>query len=206
MTRPIPERRPALTPALSGTELLRWYWLKTELVELARALGVSPGGSKEELTARLVAVLDGRPAPRPAVAGRASRRGAGGQLEGALTLTSIIPAGQRCSQHLREFLRAAIGPAFRFDESMRRFVAEGEGRTLGEAVEHWRATRGAARSDIAPQFELNGFLRDWHTANPGGRRTDALDAWRAHRALPVDGRGRTDLPSAAGPAADLALE
>jgi hypothetical protein len=71
---------------------------------------------------------------------------------------------------------------------MRRFVAEGAGRTLAEAVEHWYATRSEPREEIAPQFELNRFVRDWRRANPDGRRADALPAWRAYRERPVDGR------------------
>ena len=55
-----------MSAALSGAELLRWYWLKTELVGLARQLSVSGSGSKVELTARLVALLDGQPLPAAA--------------------------------------------------------------------------------------------------------------------------------------------
>jgi hypothetical protein len=178
------QRRPPMTSALSAAELQRWYWLKTELVGLARALGVSPGGGKQELTARLAAALDGRPAPTPLVRSPAAAR----QLEGPLTPETVIPRGQRCSQQLRCFFTDEIGPGFRFDGPMRRFIAGGEGRTLSEAVEHWRVTRSEPRGEIASQFELNRFLRNWHAANPNGRPTDALAAWRAYRSLPVDGR------------------
>src|SRR5660398_122341 len=34
-----PDERPPLTATLGGTEFLRWYWLKRELVEFARLLG-----------------------------------------------------------------------------------------------------------------------------------------------------------------------
>lgn len=104
------------------------------------------------------------------------------------TPETVIPRGQRCSQQLRRFFTDEIGPGFRFDGPMRRFIAAGEGRTLGEAVEHWRVTRSEPRGEIASQFELNRFLRSRHAANPNGRRTDALAAWRAYRSLPVDGR------------------
>ena len=61
------QTRPDITAVTTGAELLRWYWLRTELADLARALGVRTGGGKRELTARLVAHLDGEPAP-PAAA------------------------------------------------------------------------------------------------------------------------------------------
>ncbi len=56
-------QRPDLVPTLTGAELLRWYWLKSELISLARRLEVASSGSKEELTTRLAAVLDGQPPP-----------------------------------------------------------------------------------------------------------------------------------------------
>lgn len=188
------EHRPSLSPALSGAELLRWYWLRTELVDLARTLDVGRAGGKQELTARLVAALDGGPEPsrptRPTPPGAAVAQGtpAGRQPGGPLTPETVILPGQRCSQELRRFFVEQLGAGFRFDGPMRRFVAAGAGRTLGEALEHWQATRSAPGGEIGPQFELNRFLRDWQAARPDGRRADALVAWRVHRSLPVDGR------------------
>ncbi|MFD9264019.1 hypothetical protein ACFVZQ_37100, partial [Streptomyces sp. NPDC059538] len=55
--------RPAPTAALSGAELLRWYWTLAELTALAREMGLPAGGGKAAVTARLAAALDGLPAP-----------------------------------------------------------------------------------------------------------------------------------------------
>jgi hypothetical protein len=96
------EQRPDLVPTLTGAELVRWYWLKSELIGLARVLEVSGSGSKEELTARLAAVLDGYPPPprsSPAVQ-------LGDQLSGDLSAATLIPPGQRSSQELRAWFRA----------------------------------------------------------------------------------------------------
>lgn len=191
------EQRPTICAVHSGTELQRWYWLKTELIDLARARGVSPGGGKRDLTARLAAHLDGKPLPPPARRATAPGDGgdtrladharpAGKQLAGTLTTDTIIPAGQRSSQALRTFFTETIGPSFRFDGPMRDFIANGAGRTLGDAVDHWHATRNRPRGEIAPQFELNRFTRAWHEAHPGGTHAQAIEAWQRHRALPRD--------------------
>ncbi len=180
--------RPALTERLSGAELRRWYWLRSELVVLARSLGVSAAGGKIELTDRLCAVLDGRP-PKPP----APRRTAGAQLSGPLDDQTVIPPGQRCSEHLRQFFLARVGPSFWFDAAMRGFIGARVGHTLGEAVQHWSATRTVdGPPDIAPQFELNRFSRDWHRDHPGGTRRDLAAAWRAHRSLPIELRSEPD--------------
>jgi hypothetical protein len=176
--------RPELSPSLPSAELRRWYWTHAELEGLARELGVARGGGKLALTERLAAVLDGeRPPPPPPGRPRSGR-----QLTGELTPATVIPEGQRCSQVLREFFRQHIGPGFTFDAAMRDFVATGAGRTLGDALAHWRDTRAeAARArPIAPQFELNAFLRDWRRAHPGASQDQALAAWWEYRARPVE--------------------
>ncbi|PBC70756.1 hypothetical protein BX265_5313 [Streptomyces sp. TLI_235] len=177
--------RPRPTTALSGAELLRWYWTLDELTGLARELGVPRGGGKAALTARLAAALDGRPLPQ-APAARRTRPGR--QLTGPVDGDTVIPEGQRCSQLLRAWFTARIGPSFHFDAHMRAFVAENAGRTLDDAVRHWHETRAEAAEprEIGAQFELNRFLRGWHADHPDGTRAEALDAWRAHRARPRD--------------------
>ena len=182
-------RRPPLSTSLSGAELARWYWLKSELVVLARQLGGSTAGGKAELTERLVAGLDGQPVP---TAVRGPRR-PGAQLTGPLGADTLIPAGQRSGQALRAWFVEQIGPGFRFDGPMRTFIAEG-GRTLGDAVDHWYATRHRGPQEITPQFELNRFGRAWRAEHPGSTHAEMLTAWSSYRALPVEERS-PDIPA-----------
>ncbi|WP_328928838.1 SAP domain-containing protein [Streptomyces sp. NBC_00190] len=187
MSANIEGSRPALTPALTGAELARWYWTLAELSALAREMGLSAGGGKVAVTARLAAALDGMP-PAPAPSPAPTARRGGRQLAAPVDGATVIPPGQRSSQVLREFFVREIGPAFHFDAFMREYVAQGTGRTLAEAVAHWHATRAQAAQpqEVAAQFEFNRFLRDWHARHPDGARAEALAAWRAHRARPRD--------------------
>lgn len=180
-------QRPDSAPTFSGAELLRWYWLKIELISLARHLDVATSGSKEELTTRLVAVLDGHsPPPISRAAGRL-----GDQLSGNLSASTIIPPRQRSSQALRGWFRAVIGPSFRFDRHMRDFIqSDGGITTLGDAVHHWESTRNLPAAVIDPQFEFNRFTRAWHAAKPSGTRAQLLTDWKRYRGLPLNERDR----------------
>ncbi len=172
-----PERRPLLEREMAEDELHRWYWLRSELVELGRSLGISTAGGKVELTARIADVLAGR-TPRPP-----SRRVHGVELEGPLHGGTLLPPGQRCSQHLRDYLVGRIGPVFTFDRHMREVVTTG-GVTLDEVVQHWYQTRDRRPSDIAPQFEYNRFTRAWREEHPHGDRVALLAAWWDYRNRP----------------------
>ncbi len=179
--------RPALSAALSAAEFTRWYWRKDELVGFARALGIGTGGGKELLTQRIAATLDGREFTEPV----SPRRASGRQLGGDLTVDTVIPPGQRCSQVLRAWFVEQGGPQFHFDAAMREFIGSADGTTtLGDALDHWRATRDGGSQEIDAQFEYNRFTRDWHRTNPTGSREDLLADWHRYRSLPIDERGR----------------
>lgn len=186
MTNLAPQR-PKLTPALDGQEFLRWYWLKDELIEFARELGVRASGGKELLASRIVAALDGAPFAEPA----AQHPAGGRQLTDPVTASTVIPPGQRCSQVVRGWFIQKVGDSFRFDQEMREFFAATDGtQTLQDALDHYRATRAQGTKPIGSQFEYNRFTRAWHEANPDGSRDELLAAWREYRSRPVDERGR----------------
>ncbi|MDN5804256.1 MAG: DUF6434 domain-containing protein, partial [Microlunatus sp.] len=140
----------------------------------------------QAVTARLVAHLDGQPLPPPV----RHREMTPPALTQPLTATTVIPPGQRCTQQLRRYFTDVIGSSFFFDASMRDFIASGTGQTLGAAVHHWHATRAQPATEIGCQFEFNIFIRGWHQQHRDKPRTEALDAWRLHRALPAEARHR----------------
>lgn len=179
--------RPPLDSHISTEEFQRWYWLKTELTEFARLLGVRVSGGKELLTARIAAKLDGREFIEPSAPKGGERR----QLSGPLAPETVIPIGQRCSQVVRAWMTEQAGDGFHFDAEMRAFLAESDGtKTMQDALDHWRATRSQTQRDIDPQFEYNRFTRSWHEDHPDESRDALLAAWQEYRARPIDERGR----------------
>lgn len=181
------ENRPRLTDNLTGSEVLRWYWLKEELTDFARRLGIRGTGDKELLTQRIAAKLDDVPFAEPQLTKRATRA----QLDGALTSATVIPEGQRCSQLVRAWFVEQVGAAFGFDAEMRAFFSRTDGtQTMQDALDHYRATREQGLKSIDAQFEYNRFTRAWHEANPTRPREDLLHAWQKYRERPVDQRGR----------------
>ncbi|MEY8566497.1 DUF6434 domain-containing protein [Corynebacteriaceae bacterium 7-707] len=166
---------------MTAVEFQRWYWLKDELVVFAKQLGIRTTGGKELLAARIVAKLGGRAFTEPSTA----KRSGGKQLSAPISPDTVIPVGQRCSQVVRRWMAERAGEDFHFDAEMRAFFAEADGtRTMQDAVDHWRATRGQSRRNIDPQFEYNRFTRSWHEQNPGSSRDELLAAWQDYRSRP----------------------
>lgn len=194
MPIPTPSRRPDLTADLSPEEFSRWYWLRDELAEFARSLGLRAAGGKQQIAARIVAHLSGVVAPPEPVLLRSSTP----QLAGPLDEQTVIPAGQRSSQVLRAWFAEQVGPSFAFDGPLRAFISDGDGTaTLGDALEFYRTTRGRGPEHISAQFELNRFSRAWHAAHPEGDRRSMLDDRARYRNTPADERHDAGLPSLA---------
>lgn len=172
---------------MTAAELRRWYWLKEELTDFARLLGLRTAGSKVMLTDRIAAHLEGRPFNEP-TSGSAPGRD---QLRPPLTSDTVIPEGQRCSQVIRGWFEEQVGAPFRFDAEMREYFARTDGaQTLHDALGHWYSTRNQGERQIQAQFEYNRFTRAWYLEHPPGTSRELLAAWRQYRSAPVDERGR----------------
>ena len=172
--------RPAFSRQLSASEFQRWYWLKSELVDACRLLGVSPTGSKPDLSARIAAALSGGGVPN--VAPRRVR----GEMPERFTLETRIGNGWRCNPALGTFLRAHAGRRFRFNATVRTFVHTQVGAPVSAIVACYRASvaPGAVKPALPPQLEYNRHMQLYAQEHPGATRAEVLSAWRARRARP----------------------
>lgn len=169
-------QRPPLTPSLAPADFARWYWLKSELAAYCRDRGLPVTGSKQVLQARVDADLRGL----DAVLLDEPRRPAGDMPDRFTTDTRIGP-GWRCTRALRAYFESVHGAGFRFNESLRTFLREGEGRTLADASAAYLAGLSQPQAPIGAQFEYNRHIREFFLANPGATRAQAIEAWWTRR-------------------------
>lgn len=66
---------------------------------------------------------------------------------------------------------------------MRNFIAQGQGKTLEDAIDAWQNDRqNPVQTDIAPQFEYNRHMRAYYQEYPNATREEVLASWKAARA------------------------
>jgi len=170
-------QRPALSKALAAAEFKSWYWLKSELQAFCRSQGIGTGGSKEELTARIVAHLSSE-VQRPT---RRVKRVAATQMPAEFAIETVIGDGWRFTRALRRFFEFHIGKSFRFNEPLRTFIKTGAGHTLGEALALYRKSLAVGPRPIAKQFEYNSHMREYRRLNPKSTHAEAVSAWWVKR-------------------------
>lgn len=175
--------RPELVAGLGADEFGRWYWTKAELVAFARTLGVGTSGDKAAVTARITAALSGRDpvaATRPAPVRN--------RLAEPLGPCTVIPDGVVLSASLRAWFVDQVGPSFRFNGQLRWFLRHQPGATLGDALDHYRATLDDPAGPIGEQFEYNRFTRQWARDHRGASPAEIRAAWWRHRNTASDRR------------------
>jgi hypothetical protein len=184
-------QRPELKPNLAADEFIAFYWLKSELSAFCRTVGLVTTGSKQDLTQRIYDYLQiGKkpltpPKPRPKT-----------KMPQALSRDTVIAAGWRCSQDLRHFFEAEIGPQFHFNGTMRRFILQdGIDKTLQDAITIWHEEQAkpAEEKVIDGQFEYNRFIRAFFAENKNATLADAIAAWKAERSGKREDRGMAAL-------------
>jgi hypothetical protein len=170
--------RPRLTRSLPLAEFERWYWLKDELIVFCRTHQLQTSGSKPELAARIVTLLEGGAPSHTRIARRVAI------MPHTFHASTVIGDGWRCSPALGAYFRTVCGKRFRFNAAMRTFIHTGTGRTLREAAAcYWQSVAsGLPPKAIIPQNQYNQHTRDYHAKHPGATRAEVIAAWKAKRA------------------------
>jgi hypothetical protein len=185
--------RPPLAPGLSLADFREHYWLREELTEFCRVLGLPTDGDKPRLTTRIERHLAGLPA-QPA----ARRERSAGPRDSDRPLARDTPVVHfKSDTATRAFFRAEIGPEFHFTYHVNQYRLKNPGLTYGDLVDEWLAERdrrasGEYVAPIASHGKYNRFVRDFFAdeANRGRSLADAADAWNAIKGRRGDTRYR----------------
>lgn len=160
------------------------YWLKEELIQLARKMGLPTHGYKPELSARIERRLRGlsdRTATKP------PRSGGVRDSDKPLTLKTPV-VNFNSDAKTRAFFKAQIGPRFHFTYHVNQYRLNNKGLTYGDLVKEWQAEKQRRDSSnykapIASHGKYNCFIRDYFAdkKNKGKTLKDAAAAWNKIR-------------------------
>ncbi len=173
------------------------YWMKADLIDFARDLGLATHGYKPELKERIRRHLCGEDPveapPRPS-------RNAPRDSDRPLTRQTPV-VNYKSDKKTRAFFKAEIGPEFHFTFHVNQYRLNNAGLTYGDLIDEWLAERERRRrkgykAKIPAQTEYNQFVRDFlaDEANKGKGMKEAAKAW--NKVKPT--RNRRYSPAKAG--------
>lgn len=186
----VSDTRPELAAITDPAIFTDWYWLKAELIDHCRAVGLSAQGSKADLTDRIVRFIatGERSAPERRAAAVSSFDWARADLD----RSTVITDSYRNGPNVRRFFIGEIGGRFSFNIEFMAWMKANVGRTLGDAVDEWLAIearrRGGEKAEIPASNQFNRYVRDFFDANPERSMDDARACWAAKRSRPGHNR------------------
>ena len=180
------EARPEIATITTGAELRRWYWLKSELVDAARARGVKYSGGKFTILDRLAHFLDTGDVKWPgdetvAPSSKFDWHSA------RLTPETVSTDSYKNSQNVRRFFRAHLGDGFKFNIAFMNWMKTNAGATLADAIAEYRRQKAEGlEADIPFHNQFNQYTRDFLADNPDAGMAEVRRVWALKRALPSD--------------------
>ena len=180
-------KRPKIHNIKTGDELRKWYWLKSELVALARTINISYTGAKFEVLDRIANKLVGK---NVILISKPSRKSNFNWSKDLLTLETIITDSYTNGQNTRAFFKSHCGDKFHFTIPFMSWMKENEGKRLKDAVTEWKRLEKLRKkpnfkSEIPAGNQYNKYIRDILADNPTMRIEEARHFWRLKRSLPL---------------------
>lgn len=175
-------KRPELSKTLTPEQFQENYYRKEELQTFLKACKVSASGSKEELNARILHILQGGTG---AIA--AGKRAQKCTRTEPLYLDSIIEEDIVCSQLHRAFFKSVIGGKFSFHVEFQDWLKTHAGLRYQDAVDAWydlQEQKKHRKTKIQAQFEYNAYIRAFFADNPGRSLKEAIACWKYRKAIP----------------------
>ncbi len=181
--------RPDLDREISLENFRNFYWLKTELVAFCREVGIDSTGGKIEISKRIVKFLETGEIITVSSKQKAKSTSRFDWKTEILSLNTIITDNYKNSENVRTFFQNAIGKHFKFNVEFMNWMKTNSGKNLGEAVEKWKQIAELKKdkdykTEIAPQFEYNRYIRDFLNNNPDLSSKDAMACWKIKRSKP----------------------
>lgn len=186
--------RTVLSPRMSLRAFENGYWYQTELVEFGRTLGLSAAHRmrKNELESAIRAYLTTGRLPNT-TSSKPLKKGVK-DLDRGLRLDLVI-ANYTSNRQTKEFIiRAAqrknpaakekSGIWYRLNRWREAHVAKGP-VTYGDLVGQFIALSSLERFERIPHPRYVNFLAEYHAAEKGASRQDALAAWKMLKTMDV---------------------
>lgn len=173
--------RPPLEITLDESTFLDYYYLKEELTNFCKTVGLPTSGGKLELTQRIAHYLKtGEILPQ-----ESKTRSTSPQAQ-TLTENSLIEENFVSSEIKRAFFKEKIGNTFSFNVPFQKWLKANAGKTYAQAIEAYYIIleeKKTADKVIDKQFEYNTYIRDFFKHNKDKSLSDAITCWKYKKSL-----------------------
>ena len=183
-------KRPDFASIKTASEFNSWYWLKKEMVEICKTMGLPSHGRKFDLRDRIMYALNhnGKILHSPeAKKVKSTFNWAKSKLRTSTLITDNISFGP----NFRNFMKSNITGKFSCTAEFMSWVRSNEGKTLGDAIAAFytlekRKENPDFKREIAKNNMFNQYTRDYLTDNPEHSLNQVRKCWLLKKQLPAN--------------------
>ncbi len=181
--------KPILNKTISIKDFKDNYWLKKELIDFCREIGINQSGGKLDIVARIERFLETGEVITVSSQKKSETSSNFDWNNEELNLSIVITDSYKNTENVRNFFKKSIGKHFRFNVEFMNWMKSNVGKTLEDAAVEWREIalrkkNNSGKKVIAPQFEYNTYIRDFLADNPSLSIKDAIKSWKIIRDMP----------------------
>ena len=171
-------QRPEISACVDAAQFRQWYYLKTELVEFARANGIKTTGGKFEIADRIAYFLDHGVPPALVKAAKATSN-FDWQSE-TLTDATVITDSYKNGQNMRRYMQKSI-PGFKFSLPFMTWMKANVGLTLADAVNAAKQIeadkKAGKKQPNQPHNQFHAYTRAYFENVPDGTKDELRHLW-----------------------------
>ena len=190
------KKRPILNKNISVEDFKDFYWLKSELVNFCREVGVGSSGGKIEIANRIFEYLK----TGKVIKSTTNKKPKLPKATQPITKETVIGIEYRTYKEKKDFLKSIIGNQFHFTIHLLDYFERNVGKkNYGDLIKEWYKEQELKKDpnfvkEIAPQFEYNTYIRDFMKDNPGSAKSEAIKYWKIKKSKCGDNKySRSDL-------------
>jgi len=182
----MPKERPILDNKISIKDFKDFYWLKVELIDFCRDVGISGSGGKIEISNRISEYLETGKVTIKTKTKKPTLR----KSTQPITKDTVIGIEYRSYKEKKDFLKSEIGNKFHFTAHILDYFKENaEKKTYQDLINEWHKEQELKKDPnrvkvIAPQFEYNTYIRDFLKDNPNKTINEAIKYWKIKKSKP----------------------
>lgn len=174
------DKRPILNMNIDKITFRNYYYLKEELVDFCRTVGLPTSGGKIEITDRISSYLDTGEIliSKPSVRCKTNIYD--------ITENTQIELDFVCSEKHRAFFKEKIGKSFSFNIVFQKWLKANRGETYKEAIVAYYqiiAEKKKGITVIGKQFEYNAYIRLFFIDNSEKSLEEAIICWKYKKSL-----------------------
>ena len=177
--------RPQLNKQLDAKIFLSFYYLKNELVDFCKLIGLPTTGGKVEITDRIAHYLN---TGEILISKQVIKRKT---YIDNITEDTLIEHNFVCSEKHRAFFKDKIGEKFSFNVTFQKWIKSNSEnqKTYKDAINAYYKIIDNKRTNttvIGKQFEYNSYIRDFFADNHDKQLNQAILCWKYKKSLQGD--------------------